>query len=185
MLLSFCASSPRAASASAGFVNALTKSVRNCPGWCERFCATDNGTSIELSSESPVETIPVIDKGRVSEEPSLCPTWIVLPIFSASGYLAANAAPITHSLVPSLNHRPSTFHQGWVMLTPVLKVVPSGTGTPCSYHVPTAVAVPPASGTDAGTSRNGVKPSMLWRQKIVFSLPRSRSFRYAPSSTGR
>ena len=37
---------------------------------------------------------------------------------------------------PSANHRPSIFHQGCVTLAPVLNVVPSGTGTLCSYQVP-------------------------------------------------
>ena len=54
----------RSASASAGFVSALMKSVRNCPGCPEYCCANDSGTRIALSSASPVDAIPVIDQRR-------------------------------------------------------------------------------------------------------------------------
>jgi len=42
-----------------------------------------------------------------------------------------------------------------------------------------------AVATSTGTSRNGANPTILLRQKIVFSLPSSPSGRYAPVSTGR
>ena len=70
-------------------------------------------------------------------------------------------------------------------------VVPSGTGTLCSYHVP--ITVTPVDYSLVNGPRNPhqqehremeVNPRILWRQKIVFSLPRSASCRYAPSSTG-
>src|SRR5271170_2746130 len=97
MFLSFWAISPRSAKASAGLVSALTNKERNSPGWPERFCATDKGTSTELSSASPVETIPVIVSGVLVPRPSSLATLSVLPILNSAGCLAASAAPTTHS----------------------------------------------------------------------------------------
>src|ERR1700689_2783515 len=83
----------RSASASAGFVKALTKSVRNCPGCCEYSCANESGTRMALSSVSPVVAIPVITSVRAAFDDLLGVTWIVFPMENASGLRAASAAP--------------------------------------------------------------------------------------------
>src|SRR5271155_6265418 len=93
---------------------------------------------------------------------------IVFPSEKAAGYFSANVSPTTHSSAPSRNHRPPSFHQGCVALAPVANFVPSGTGTSCWYHVPIKVVAPPVSETYAGTSRNGVNPKTLCRQKKFF-----------------
>src|SRR5580704_7919882 len=131
IFLSVCARSPRSASASAGLVNALTKSWRNLPAWPESTCATDSGTSTALSSASPVATIPVTTNGRPPPETPLAATCMVFPSEKAAGYFSASVEPTTHSSAPSRNQRPPTFHQGCVMLAPVANFVPSGTGTSC------------------------------------------------------
>src|ERR1700740_1614928 len=104
-----------------------------------------------------------------------------------------------HCPAPSLNQEPSTRHQGLVCLRPVTKPPPSGSGTEWSDHAPIKTLSPSAASftkvAEAGescgvqevtlTSSTGEKPMMLLCQKIVLSLGRSASGRYAPAFTGR
>src|SRR5260370_34717761 len=95
----------------------------------------------------------------------------------------AKFAPPTAWAESSENQRPWTCHPGFVEATPVLKRPPPfGTGTLCRYQVPIRVVRNGTFTVDefvevtaTGTSRKGAKPITLFRQKIVFSFPRSAS----------
>src|SRR5216684_3939642 len=93
----------------------------------------------------------------------------------------ASASPTTHSSTPSPNHRPplSMCHQGLVLVTPVSNASPLPSSTRWFTHVPMSVVFELAGdATNApdklpvvtGTSRNGVNPLILFRQKICFSF---------------
>src|SRR5487761_669629 len=167
------------ASASAGLVSALTKSWRNSPGAPARFCATESGQRTASSCESPVVTMPLtvaIDLRAPTARFIVSPT--------AIPYFWARDAPATQSFELSANHWPRIFHQGWVKLAPVTKVVPSSMGTECLYQVPISVvrklfdAAPPLiTIASTGTSRKGVNPRILCRQKMVFNFGKSESER--------
>ena len=130
------------------------------------------------SSASPVETIPVIKSGprahstiRPAVTSDSFPDGECLRMLRGQRraddrFVRAIAEP------PALNF-PRRMRDAF---SPVLKLVPSGTGTSCSYHVPTPVVVRILVPTDRlrGTSRNGVNPRILCRQKIVLSLPEIR-----------
>src|SRR5487761_557843 len=173
--------------ASAGLVRALTKSWRNSPGLPPRSWATESGQSRAASCESPVVTMPVT-VARDSRGPTL--RLSLSPI--AIPYFCATDAPATQSFESSPNHSPRIFHHGLVKLAPVTKVVPSSIGTECLYQVPMRVVwnlvvfsadwLMPAC---TGISRKGVKPRILWRQKIVLGWGRPEGEGAAPGSGGR
>ncbi len=174
--------------ASSGFVSALTKRRRYCPGFPESRCAIESGARMASSSCPPVEIMPVTTRGALASPALISSVW---PAITPAR--RARLAPTTASATSSPNHRPSTRQPGFVEATPVLNVPPPlGTVTSCRYQVPIRVAwnalLAPATFMEVsvtGTSRNGAKPTTLLRQKMVFSFPSSASGKNTPDSTGR
>src|ERR1019366_2697174 len=106
----------------------------------------------------------------------------------------ASDSPTTHSSPPSSNQRPplAMCHHGLVPATPVSNVPSSPRSTRWFTHVPMSVVsalvdeakkVPDITDklpTVTGTSKNGVNPLILFRQKICFSFGKSSTGKYAP-----
>src|SRR4029077_14479553 len=170
----------RRPNSSSGFVSALTYSCRYSPGFPAMSCAIVIGATIASSSGPPPDRIPVTNRDRF-----LCGVFMFNALPICTPERAANDLPITHSCAPSLNHCPSTCHQGFVFSMPVTYVLPSGTDTTWPTQVPIKVVCASMAGVEyvcedfvqasTGTSTAGAKPTMLFRQKIVLSLPRSDS----------
>src|SRR5712664_44743 len=182
----------RRAKSSSGLVRALTYSLRYWPGLPANCWATESGTMTASSSDPPDESTPTTFKLiHFAWSPEL--TFKSSPIFAPTFF--EKFAPTTHCSESSPNHCPLTSHQGFVFSAPVRYVVPSGMATLCCAQVPIKVALPATAGViqeleagdqaSIGNSRIGLKPIMLLCQKMVLSLGRSASGRYAPAFTGR
>src|SRR5208337_1286414 len=104
------------AKASSGLVSALTYSRRYCPGLLASCCAMASDATMASSSGPPVVKIPTT-VSAIPVDLSVADTIRTLPGFTS--YLLANPAPTTHSVELSLNHFPSTCHQGFVFSIPV------------------------------------------------------------------
>src|ERR1700682_2547627 len=176
----------RGPNSSSGFVSALTYKRRYSPGLSASCCAICSGAMTASSSGPPLERIPVSVKETLRSEDLSCRR--------SPGLRLARVArdfPTMGSGASSVNQRPSTCHQELVCSIPVTYARSSGTATACRAQVPMSVvlitadhsAFPGVAAT--GTSIMGAKPTILLRQKIVLSLPKSRSGRYAPEFAAR
>src|SRR5258708_6528420 len=128
----------------------------------------ESGTRTASSSTPPDESRPTtlkVIQCRWAPAPTFNSSPILIPTFFET------LAPTTYCSECSPNHSPLTFHQGFVLSTPVKYVVPSGTATLCFAQVPIRVALPATAGViqvleagdqaSIGSSRIGLKPMIL------------------------